>query len=96
MRLGLKINIRIYIIKKGDVMKSVLKKYFLTEEFGIKKYCFWFHHRVGKEIWQALPWRAKFGLIAIDVFCYTILIGMIVLFFRRFVLGESTHVGFIF
>ena len=55
----------------------------------LKKYFFCFFHRVGKETWNILPWRAKCGLILLDVILYAFGIYAITLAIKKFVLCHA-------
>lgn len=56
---------------------------------SLNKYFFFFFHRVGKETWQMLPWRAKVGLVLLDIILIAFCIYGIILIIQKFVLGHA-------
>ena len=50
-----------------------------------RKYFWILFSHVGKETWQILPFRAKLGLILIDVIQISVIIGIIVIAILRLI-----------
>jgi len=60
--------------------------------FFLKNYMYIFHSKIDKEIWKILPFRAKVGLIAIDVILWSIVTICIIILIRRYFFnGTEIH-----